>query len=119
MASAVDALLVAQSADRLARLGVGVGALRQVAWAIELGGLGSVVALGPGLLTDPRAGAVLQEVLEPLAAEVSDAHGSASDSIVRVRRCLADLMVVVSVLIQTREGEDAGADNGIPPWAVL
>lgn len=119
MSSAVDALLVARSADRLARLGGGVGALRQVAWAIELGGLGSVVALGPGLLTDPQAGAVVQEILASLAAEVGDPPGSTSASIGRVRRCLADLMLVVSVLTQTREGEHAEAENGIPAWAVL
>jgi hypothetical protein len=93
-----EALHLARVGDALVDAHVDVTALRQIAWAAELAGLRAVLALGPGLLTDPRAGAVLVDALQPLAVDLADGQPQSPDLTHRVRRFFADLVMVVGAL---------------------
>mgnify|MGYP001194016187 FL=1 len=96
--STADALHLARFGTELFTAGVGPGALRQVARAAELAGLRAVLALGPGLLTDPRAGAVLLDALAPLAVGLTDGQPQSPHLTRSVRRFFRDLVMVVCAL---------------------
>jgi len=49
-------------------------------------------------LTDPRAGAVLVDALQPLAVDLADGQPQSPDLTHRVRRFFADLVMVVGAL---------------------
>lgn len=96
---------VADLAAELRGAGVPAGVTVQVAGVVRTAGLTAVIALGPGLLTDEVAGAVLLGALQDAAR-----RGARSDEVADELHAVARVQTIVRDLLDGLR--DSGASVG-------